>query len=591
MSAPAAAPTSAVLDFDDILAEIGEFGRFQRRNYLLICLPVLFAAANSLSYVFTAGSPTYRCYVPECDKVEDADYGADWVSIAVPGSWSKRGQFTPSTCERFVANGSHFASTSEPWRSWPLDQCSAANFTAETERCHQFVYGSSERTIVQQWGMHCQENLWKLAFVGTVHFAGLVVGTALSGYLADRYAPTAYHLCLWSTYTYFRYGRKHIFLFCIVFMALTGVAQALSWDYISFLVFALLNAVGTSGVYPLAFIIGVEMVGPRKREMSSIVLNYFYAVGEAVLGLSVFLPDWRQLQLALSLPPLICVAYFWLVPESVRWLLARNRREQAGVIIRRAAKVNRRDISVELMASFKQQELEAEASPETDVEGGLDVRKDDKIWLAIKEVAGSPILMGRYAILLLIWAVNAIVYYGLSLNATSLSGNKYLNFALVCLVEIPGYSLAWLFLRRFGRRMALSGSLLLCSITCVASGFVTLGANWLVVTLFLVGKLGITSSFAVIYTFTAEMMPTVIRSGGVGVMSTFARFGAMLAPFVPLLASYYDPLPLLLFGSLSLVAGLLSLLLPETFNRKLPDTASNLPKCWNHSVQLSHLHR
>ncbi|EDV95493.1 GH24909 [Drosophila grimshawi] len=169
-------------------------------------------------------------------------------------------------------------------------------------------------------------------------------------------------------------------------------------------------------------------------------------------------------------------------------------------------------------------------------------------------------------------AVNAIVFYGLSLNSTNLSGNKYLNFALVCLIEIPGYCLAWLCLRKLGRRLALSGSLMLCAITCAASGYLTTGANWLIVTLFLLGKLGITSSFAVIYTYTAEMMPTVIRSGGVGVMSTFARFGAMLAPFVPLLGSYYEPLPLLLFGVVSMLASILSLLLPETFHKKLPDT-------------------
>jgi len=55
-------------------------------------------------------------------------------------------------------------------------------------------------------------------------------------------------------------------------------------------------------------------------------------------------------------------------------------------------------------------------------------------------------------------------------------------------------------------------------------------------------------------------------------MSTVARIGAMLAPFVPLLNSYYEPLPLLLFGSVSFAAGLLALFLPETLGRKLPDT-------------------
>lgn len=48
------------MDFDDVLEELGELGRFQIKVYTLVCLPVLFAAANSLSYVFTAGSPYYR---------------------------------------------------------------------------------------------------------------------------------------------------------------------------------------------------------------------------------------------------------------------------------------------------------------------------------------------------------------------------------------------------------------------------------------------------------------------------------------------------------------------------------------------------
>lgn len=48
------------MDFDLVLNEIGEFGKYQLKNYLLICLPVFYAAANSLTYVFTARSPNYR---------------------------------------------------------------------------------------------------------------------------------------------------------------------------------------------------------------------------------------------------------------------------------------------------------------------------------------------------------------------------------------------------------------------------------------------------------------------------------------------------------------------------------------------------
>lgn len=77
-----------------------------------------------------------------------------------------------------------------------------------------------------------------LALIGTLHFAGIVVGSGVFGFLADKY------------------GRRLIFIFCILFMSVTGIGQALSNNYLTFAIFAFLNAFGTSGVYPLAFIIG-----------------------------------------------------------------------------------------------------------------------------------------------------------------------------------------------------------------------------------------------------------------------------------------------------------------------------------------------
>lgn len=181
------------------------------------------------------------------------------------------------------------------------------------------------------------------------------------------------------------------------------------------------------------------------------------------------------------------------------------------------------------------------------------------MWRTFKEVLSSRVLVMRSIVLFVLWATNAFVFYGLSLNATSLSGNKYVNFILVCLVEIPGYTLSWIALNKIGRRWALAGSYLLCAFTCAAGGFVPQGKcicsdarlhnfsfafstlhtdwSWAVVTLFLFGKLGITSAFATSYVHTAEMLPTVIRSIGVGAASTVARMGALVAPFVPLLVN------------------------------------------------------
>ena len=55
----------------------------------------------------------------------------------------------------------------------------------------------------------------------------------------------------------------------------------------------------------------------------------------------------------------------------------------------------------------------------------------------------------------------------------------------------------------------------------------------------MVGKLGAAAAFAVIYVFSAELYPTVVRNAGMGASSCCARIGGMMAPYIADLVSLY----------------------------------------------------
>lgn len=347
-------------------------------------------------------------------------------------------------------------------------------------------------------------------------------------------------------------------------MSLTGIGQALSTNYEMFISFAFLNAIGVSGIFPLAFVLGLEMVGKKKRGVAGMVCNYFYSIGVAVLGLAAWAyNNYVVLQLLISIPPMILFIYYWIVPESVRWLLSKNKNKRAVKIIKKAAKVNGVKISAATMKHL--QGLEEMDGKSTEPTSGK-----NEIWAALKGMLCNNVMILRILILLYNFAINALVYFGLSLNSVSLSGNQYFNFVLVSLVEIPGYYLGLVIIDKYGRIPGFISSMILCGLTCMMCGYAE--TVWLQIALFLIGKLGITCSFSIIYVHATEMMPTVIRSSCIGFFATMSRIGALMAPFAPFLEKYYKPLPYLVFGLTAIAGGISYLYLPETLNRKLPNT-------------------
>ena len=72
--------------------------------------------------------------------------------------------------------------------------------------------------------------------------------------------------------------------------------------------------------------------------------------------------------------------------------------------------------------------------------------------------------------------------------------------------------------------------------------------------------------------FAAELFHTPIRNSAMGMCSTMARVGALLAPTIADLDSVAAFLPFVIMGGGAIIVGLLAFLLPETRGHNLPET-------------------
>ena len=80
------------------------------------------------------------------------------------------------------------------------------------------------------------------------------------------------------------------------------------------------------------------------------------------------------------------------------------------------------------------------------------------------------------------------------------------------------------------------------------------------------------AAFVILYLFTNELVPTVVRGTMFGTLGGIGRLGCILATQIQKLASYGQFIPGVIFGCFTLLAGILVSTLPETFNYPLTET-------------------
>ncbi|XP_060692604.1 organic cation/carnitine transporter 2-like [Hemiscyllium ocellatum] len=523
-------------DYDEITAFLGEWGPYQKIIFFLLSLSVFPNAFFGINMVFVGDTPEHRCLIPGNLNLSEA-----WMNRTIPLEQDKD-KLQYSKCRRYRLDVIKNLSEIFP------DPDSVNISEVGQEPCLDgWVYSKEQyiSTIVSEWDLVC-DNGWKGPFSTSVYFIGVLVGSFITGQLADRF------------------GRKKVMFLTLALRTVFGIIQTFSPNWEIFCTFNFLVGLGSISNYMVAIVLGSELVGKSVRIIyATIGIGIFYATGYMFLPfVAYFIRSWEILILTLCLVGFLYIPLWWFIPESPRWLLIKGRVQEAEEIIRQAAKRNDVTTPVMLFSDLELQDMKAKSNQSQ----------------AIMHLFTTSNIRTTTILNIIIWMVLATGYFGLSLNVPNLHGDDYLNCFLMGVIEVPAAIAAYIFLQRFPRRFSLSGILFLGGVVLLLIQIIPSNLSVLATVLMVIGKFTATCGFLIVYVYGTELYPTAVRSMGVGLSSTASRAATIISPYVFHLGLYHEFLPFIVLGCLMVLSAILALILPETFKIPLKDTIDQMEK-------------
>ncbi|KAM8712403.1 hypothetical protein ACLKA7_012854 [Drosophila subpalustris] len=530
------------MDFDEVLKEVGAFGLYQKIIICSVLLPAALPCAfHAYSQLFIAATPEHWCRIPELEPWTQ-DYIELVKNLSIPRD--RHGSF--AECSMFARNYSEMVRYLEYRTPYELQREQSSKLLRLDQESvvscqHGWHYDRSmyPSTVVQEWNLVCDRSFYVTLALVLFGLGGLI-GNYVFGYLVD----------LW--------GRRPSFYAYLLLEIVACAASAFAWNYHSWLGLRFVVGLTVPAILASPYVLAIELVGPERRVFCTIVSNIAYSLGLVLLAGVVYLVrDWRYLTLAVSLPLLMLFSCFFVLPESPRWLIAVGQPKRAARILKVMARVNGVHVTRDFVERLQQRMLTTQPAATTHY-GILDLFRGTN-------------MRRKTLIVTLIWFANTSVYVGLSYYAPALGGDEIWNFFLAGAVELPTYLLLWPGLSYFGRRWILFISMLIGGVACVATLLYQQQADVMLL-LYCIGKMGISSAFVVLPLLASELYPTVVRGLGMSFSSVVAMTGPIIIPIINHMGQQMLVLPLIVMGALLIVGGFASLFLPETRGKNLPQT-------------------
>ena len=390
---------------------------------------------------------------------------------------------------------------------------------------------------------------------------GKLLGSAFFGIFADKY------------------GRKISYVIGIILLIVSGPLGAVVPWYWAFIVSRLVNGVSHAAIQYSSFTTLTEVASEKHRQWMGIAYNTGYAMGIVIIpGIAYLIYEWRYIQLAISLPALLLLIHLWFMPESPRWLIAHNRRNEAKILIEKACKrASTTATPTALHSGIRNQSWKCSDDAiippkETAAEESTKERLRNNV-RGFQVLVSNSELRKRILITSFAWMVASLSYYALALNVNNFSTNRYIYVLVMGLTEIPAYLIPTPILMVVGRRQGSMALYIIAGLCLMSILVIPTTETDAIMSVSLIGRFSASAAYGIVILYSSELFPTVCRNSGVGTNSAMSHVGSVAAPYVAdLLGAVIWWGPTTLCGVLTLVAGLLCAVLPETRGRPLANT-------------------
>ena len=480
--------------------------------------------------IFTTFEPLHLCLVSNCESEINSDITFHPLNVSKNLKYIIENRFNQfDSCKSYNVIDSSIC-LEKPLKSY------ASN-------CKHFIYDKTDlvETWTTKYSLVCNMSHWQ-TYLDVSTMLGIMTGLIFGGRLCDSY------------------GRKKTMIICMVILCPTFLFGGISpnyafWPY--YCVLCILSATATA-MWICGDILTLEIFGTTQRGS---VMAYNLLIDQLakllIVAIAYLTKDWKYIHLVGGLFCAISSSGFFFIPESVRWLVIKNRVMEGEKVLleigRRNGKVISNDMKTEMRKILKS------------LVSRQDVNRNKTCIFYLFDFSHLSSTMA----LMISWMSICVAQSILINQETFIKTKNVFHHSLLSILikDLPQPIFLFIIVKLCGRRVGLFAGQLVVGICCTILSFI--GSNGNQISISIVTILGICFSkgmLALVGLITIEIHATSLRGHALG-------FFLFLGKLVSILIEITTPLnhsSLVICTLPVILAAFMAYFIAETRSFRLP---------------------